>query len=262
MARKVTAKKAAKTGGAKRAAAGVRGRSAAAGAVDGAAATGRKRRGAADAAAEDVRGAAGGVKRGRAAADGAAGAGDDAVMAAEAAAGYIRAESLGALLGLTQQRIRQLRAAGALVTEKTPFGQRYHREKSLLALCRYLLSRQDAQGEKQRAMIADADYKERKAAMLDLDLKRRRGMLHDAHHVQVLLNGGVLAVRNALLALPPRLAHDVMGCASEAAAAAVVADAVDGVLHELAAMRYDADAFKAMVEADGDFVDNENDEDE
>ena len=207
------------------------------------------------------------VKRGRAAADGAAGSaggvvGDDAVMAAEAAAGYIRAESLGALLGLTQQRIRQLRAAGALVTEKTPFGQRYHREKSLLALCRYLLSRQDAQGEKQRAMIADADYKERKAAMLDLDLKRRRGLLHDAHHVQVLLNGGVLAVRNALLALPPRLAHDVMGCASEQAAAAVVADAVDGVLHELAAMRYDADAFKAMVEADGDFVDNENDEDE
>lgn len=259
MARKVTAKKAAKTGGVKRAAAGVgvkrgkaaggaggRGRSAAAGAVDGAAATGRKRRGAADAAAEDVRGAAG----------------DDAVMAAEAAGGYIRAESLGALLGLTQQRIRQLRAAGALVTEKTPFGQRYHREKSLIALSRYLLSRQDAQGEKQRAMIADADYKERKAAMLDLDLKRRRGLLHDAHHVQVLLNGGVLAVRNALLALPPRLAHDVMGCASEQAAAAVVADAVDGVLHELAAMRYDADAFKAMVEADGDFVDNENDEDE
>ena len=253
MARKVTAKKAAKTGGVKRAAAGGaagRGRSAAAGA----AATGRKRRGAADAAADDVRGAGAGKA--------AAGAGDDAVMAAEAAAGYIRAESLGALLGLTQQRIRQLRAAGALVTEKTPFGQRYHREKSLLALCRYLLSRQDAQGEKQRAMIADADYKERKAAMLDLDLKRRRGMLHDAHHVQVLLNGGVLAVRNALLALPPRLAHDVMGCASEQAAAAVVADAVDGVLHELAAMRYDADAFKAMVEADGDFVDNENDEDE
>jgi phage terminase Nu1 subunit (DNA packaging protein) len=166
--------------------------------------------------------------------------------------GYVRAEKLGQLLGVSQRQVQRLRADGALVTEKTKWGQRYHLVKSLLACVKYYMSKQDAQSEKQRAQTAEADYKERKAELLKIELRKRKGEVHEARHVQELINGMILDTKATLLAIPSRTAPDLAACHTENEIAAVLREALCEAMLEMTTHQYDPDKFRAMVEDDGD----------
>lgn len=187
---------------------------------------------------------------------------DDEMKRDEQASGYVRAEDLAKILGLTVRRVQQLRADGALVTEKTKYGQRYHLLKSLVALVKHLMSRQDAQSEKQRALSADADYKERKAALMQIELRKRRGEVHEAAHVRQLMNGMILDTKALLTSLPGRIAHDLRMCSSENEIATCLRDSLFSVMDEMRQKQYDPDRFKQLVEEDGDFLDIGADDDE
>ncbi len=187
---------------------------------------------------------------------------DDEMKREEQASGYMRAEDLAKILGMSVRRLQQLRAAGALVTEKTKFGQRYHFIKSLVALVKHLMSRQDVQSEKQRAISADADYKERKAALMQIELRKRRGEIHESAHVRQLMNGMILDTKASLTSLPGRIAHDLRLCSSENEIAACLRDALFSVMEEMRQKQYDPARFKQLVEEDGDFLDAGGDDEE
>lgn len=174
--------------------------------------------------------------------------------AEERRAGYVRAERLGELIGLSQSRIRQLRADGALVTAATKWGKRYKFGDSLVALCKYLLAKSESASEKARKLTAEADYKESKARLIALDVRKREGELHEAEHVKELMNGGVLTTRAALLSLPGRCAHDLMRCRNENEVSECLRNAIYDVLRELARTQYDPEAFRALIIRDGEWL--------
>lgn len=179
------------------------------------------------------------------------------------AKGYATAEEIATLLKLSTQRIRQLRNEGAMVTEDTPQGKRYHLVKSLLALSKYLLSKQDRDILKERAAKADAEYKERKAALMDIELKKRRGEVHEAEHVKILMNAMIIETKAAFLAVPGRIAVSLMHCRNENEMADIVRNALCEVMEEMSHREYDPETFRQMVEEDGDInADEEEDETE
>lgn len=177
---------------------------------------------------------------------------DEDMQKDERAAGYVRKEWLAEHFKVSQRQIQRWRSDGALVTENTKWGQRYHLLKSLSALCKYHMARQDAQGEKQRAVTADADYKERKAELLKIELRKRKGEVHEARHVMELMNGMILETKAALLAIPSRIAHDLAACHGENEIAACLRVALCDVMADLASSQYDPDKFRQLVEEDGD----------
>lgn len=174
--------------------------------------------------------------------------------AEERRAGFIRAERLGEIIGLSQGRIRQLRAEGALVTAATKWGKRYKFGDSLVALCKHLLSKSESASEKQRKLTAEADYKESKAKLIRLEVRKREGELHEAEHVREMMDGGVLLTRAALLAMPGRIAHDLALCKTANEASECLRNAIYDVLRELARTKYDPEAYRALIRRDGEWL--------
>ena len=177
---------------------------------------------------------------------------DDKMRKDEEKAGYVRKEWLADYFKVSQRQIQKWRSEGALVTESTQWGQRYHAFKSFGALAKHLLSKQDAQSEKMRAQIAEADIKERKAELLKIELRKRKGEVHEARHVEECMNTMILDTKATLLAIASRIVSDLIICKTESEMEAVLNTALHESLLEMTAHKYDPDTFRAMVEEDGD----------
>lgn len=180
---------------------------------------------------------------------------------AEEKAGYARAETLAEWFGVTVRTIQRYRADGALVTEKTKWGQRYHVLKSCKAFIAYLLKKLDTAEEKQRAIRADADYKERKAEILRLELDRLQGRLLDADDVELVITGIIVSVRGAMMSLPGRLAKDLAPLTGENEVAQKIKREVTALLNELA-LKYDPAEFRRLAEEKGKSLANDETDDE
>lgn len=181
---------------------------------------------------------------------------------AEMAAGYVRAETLAQILGLSVRSVQYYRANGALVTEKTQWGQRYNFRKSCIAFIKFLLQKLDTAGEKQRALTAEANYKERKAELMLLELRKRRGELHEARHIRAIWTQNLIEIRSAIRAIPGRTAVELSLCAGPNEIAATLRRSIDETLHQLANREYDPEEFKKLVEAEGDYISDLEEEDE
>lgn len=187
---------------------------------------------------------------------------DERMQEEERASGYVRKEFLADYFKVSQRTIQRWSAEGALVSEKTKWGQRYHAFKSFGALAKHLLKKQDAQSEKMRATTADADYKERKAELLRIELRKRKGEVHEARHVQELINAMIIDTKATLLAIPSRIVSDLIICKTESEMEAVLRGALCDAMLEMTTHKYDADKFRAMVEEDGDIIADLTEEEE
>lgn len=188
---------------------------------------------------------------------------DEQMQEQERAAGYVRKEWLADYFKVSQRTVQRWRSEGALVTENTKWGQRYHAFKSFGTLAKYLLQKQDTQSEKNRAVTAEADYKERKAELLKIELRKRKGEVHEARHVEELINGMILDTKATMLAIVSRAAPELSACTSQSEMAACLRQHICDAMLELTAHEYDPDKFRAMVEEDGDInADMTEEEDE
>ena len=187
---------------------------------------------------------------------------DEKMQEEERAAGYVRKEWLADYFKVSQRTIQRWSSEGALVTEKTQWGQRYHAFKSFGALAKHLHNKQDAQSEKMRAQTAEADIKERKAELLRIELRKRKGEVHESRHVQELINGMILDTKATLLAIPSRIAPDLAMCKTENEMSKLVRNALCEAMLDMASHKYDPDKFRAMVEEDGDLIADLTEEEE
>ena len=113
----------------------------------------------------------------------------------------------------------------------------------------------------ERKTDAEATLKEAKAEIAQLELKELLGKMHRSEDVEAMTTDLVYAIRGALTALPGRLAVDVIRAGSAAEASAVIRCEVNKILEELAAYRYDPEAYARRVsERTG--MENEENEDE
>lgn len=171
---------------------------------------------------------------------------------------YTTAEQIARLLGLSHRRVQQLRAEGAMVTEKVGNETKYLLAPSLIQYIKYLQSKQDKAAVDERIKLAEAELKEKKAALAGLELSKRRGEVHESEHVQIMMNGMILEARAELTALPARTAVKCYG-KSIGEITNILKQAVNQAMISLAKKQYDPAAFEELVRAEGSWLLQEDD---
>ena len=162
----------------------------------------------------------------------------------------VTTSELAQVLGLTIQRIGQLRKEGVIDGGE---GRRpkFDLPTSVQAYIRYLVDAarerapKDVDAEKKKAQ-ADADYKEAKARQEEIKLAELEGRVHAAEDVEECVGELVYAVRSGVMAMPGRIAVDVVGkTASEASA--IVRRECESLLDSLSQFEYDPARYADLV---------------
>ncbi len=158
---------------------------------------------------------------------------------------------LALVLGVTARYVRQLAEDGILV--KSSRG-RFNLTQSVQA---YIESKgsDEPDEEEQRSdreinrsrMSAEAKLKNAKAEIAELDAQERKGKMHRSEDVAAMTTDLIYAIRGALLALPGRLAVDVIGVNTAAEASEIIRREVYHVMEELAAYEYDPAKYEERV---------------
>lgn len=161
----------------------------------------------------------------------------------------VTSKELAEIFGLTVGRISQLRKDGVLEATGSPF--KFDLCNSVQAYVRYMVNSakgrtdDDADAESKK-LQAEADYKEAKARQEELKLAELEGRMHSAEDVEAATTQLVYAVRSAMLAMPGRIAVDVVG-KTAAEASDVVRREVFAALESLSEYEYDPKAYADMV---------------
>ena len=150
------------------------------------------------------------------------------------------------LFGVTERRIQQLAKEGIIpAAQKRPYMfdllptvQSYIRYLSDKANGREAKSADTAQVEMEK-LRAEADMKRSKADMTAIQLKELEGKMHRSEDVEAVTNDLVYTVRSMIMALPGRLAMDVVQVASANEASALIRAECYKILNELANYNYD-----------------------
>ena len=127
-----------------------------------------------------------------------------------------------------------------------PTVQSYIRYLSDKANGREAKSADTAQVEMEK-LRAEADMKRSKADMAAMQLKELEGKMHRSEDVEAVTNDLVYTVRSMIMALPGRLAMDVVQVASTNEASALIRAECYKILNELANYNYDPAVYQRRV---------------
>lgn len=94
---------------------------------------------------------------------------------------------------------------------------------------------------------AEADLKRAKADIAALQLSELQGKMHRSEDVEDMTNDLVYSVRGMIMALPGRLAMDIVQAENAAEASAMIRAECHKILNELAGYQYDPDAYRQRV---------------
>ena len=148
--------------------------------------------------------------------------------------------------GLTIRRIQQLIQDGTIPTiekGKITLGDLY---ESLIRQSKKELSDEDRRIE-QAKRKAEATLKASKAQMAKLEADELAGKMHRKEDVENIMADMVYTIRDALMALPGRLAVDAANASSAAEASDVIRKEVHKIMNELAEYEYDPEKFEERV---------------
>jgi len=174
------------------------------------------------------------------------------------------------LFGVTERRVQQLAKEGIIpAAQQRPYKfdllptvQAYIKHLSDKAYGKEQKSTDTVQAESDK-LRAEADLKQSKAKIADMQLKELEGNMHRSEDVEAMTNDLVYTVRSMIMALPGRLAMDVMQATSAAEASALIRAECYKILEELAGYKYDPEAYLRRVrdrEGWGDTLEDEADE--
>lgn len=158
------------------------------------------------------------------------------------------------LFGVTDRRVQQLAKEGIIPAAQTrPY--KFDLLPTVQAYIRYLSEKANGKEQKSSDTVkaeadklrADADLKQYKAKMAELQYNELDGTMHRSEDVEAMTNDLVYSVRSALMALPGRLAMDVVQAESAAEASEIIRKEVYKILEELADYEYDPEAYQRRV---------------
>lgn len=161
----------------------------------------------------------------------------------------VTTRELAEVFGVTIARISQLRKDGVLSGEGSPL--KYDLPASVQAYVSWAVDSAKARkpedvDTERKKLQAEADYKEAKARQEELKLAELEGRMHSAEDVEAATTQLVYAVRSAMLAMPGRIAVDVVG-KTAAEASEIVRREVFAALESLSEYEYDPKAYADMV---------------
>lgn len=108
-----------------------------------------------------------------------------------------------------------------------------------LKLAEQIERTEDEKKTEARKAKADADYKAAKAAQEELELAELEGNMHRSEDVEAAFEQLTYNMRSEILALPGRLAIDVVAAETPAEAANVIQEQINAVLQSLSEFEYD-----------------------
>ena len=147
-------------------------------------------------------------------------------------------EIMAKLFELDPRRVQQLAKEGILpAASQRPY--KFDLLPTVKAYIRYLRDR--ANGKE--AKTADTV----KAKIAELQLKELEGKMHRSEDVEALTNDLVYTARSMIMALPGRLAMDVVQAGSANEASALIRTECYKILNELAGYQYDPEAYRRRV---------------
>ena len=163
----------------------------------------------------------------------------------------VDSKTIAAIFGVDPRRVQQLAKEGIITATKDGHANRYDLLPTIQKYIRYLSdkangrepSKKDSEIEARR-LEAEADLKRSKADMAALQLKELEGTMHRSEDVEAVMTDLVYNIRSMLIALPGRLAVDVVAAQT---AAEIIRAEVYKILEELAAYKYDPEEYARRV---------------
>lgn len=158
------------------------------------------------------------------------------------------------LFELDVRRVQQLAKEGILpAASQRPY--KFDLLPTVKAYIRYLRDRANGKEAKTADTVkaeadklrAEADLKQSKAKIAELQLKELEGKMHRSEDVEALTNDLVYTARSMIMALPGRLAMDVVQAGSANEASALIRTECYKILDELAGYQYDPEAYRRRV---------------
>ncbi len=158
------------------------------------------------------------------------------------------------LFELDVRRVQQLAKEGILpAASQRPY--KFDLLPTVKAYIRYLRDRANGKEAKTADTVkaeadklrAEADLKQSKAKIAELQLKELEGKMHRSEDVEALTNDLVYTARSMIMALPGRLAMDVVQAGSANEASALIRAECYKILNELAGYQYDPEAYRRRV---------------
>ena len=158
------------------------------------------------------------------------------------------------LFGVTTRRVQQLAQEGVISATKQGNANKYDLLPTIQRYIKHLsekangkeASKKDTETEGRR-LEAEADLKRSKADMAALQLKELEGTMHRSEDVEAVMTDLVYNIRSMLIALPGRLAVDVVAAQTAAEASEIIRAEVYKILEELAAYKYDPEEYARRV---------------
>jgi hypothetical protein len=165
---------------------------------------------------------------------------------------YLKTADICRMTGKSNQWIGQLTSQGILVKKQTPHGALYDMCETVKAYIEMLDARADEKDDKEQATEAirrkaEATFKQAKATVATLDAQERLGKMHRSEDVAAMTEDLIYTIRSGLLALPGRLAVDVMTAKNSAEASDIIEREIHKLMNELANYKYDAAKYQERV---------------
>ena len=174
------------------------------------------------------------------------------------------------LFGVTDRRVQQLAKEGVIpAVQRKPY--KFDLLPTVQAYIKYLSEKANGREQKDTDTVqaeadklrAEADLKQSKAKIAEMHLQELEGTMHRSEDVEAMTNDLVYTVRSMVMALPGRLAMDVVQVKTAAEASALIRTECNKILEELAGYKYDPEAYQRRVrdrEGWGDSLTDEGDD--
>lgn len=177
---------------------------------------------------------------------------------------------IGKLFDLTERRVQQLAKEGILPAASVkPY--RFDLLITVKSYIKYLSDKANGKETKtadtlkaeSNKLKAEAELKQTKAKISSMQLKELEGKMHRSEDVEAVMNDLVYTVRSMIIALPGRLAMDVMQATNANEASVIIRTECNKILEDLANYQYDPETYRRRVrdrEGWGDIIVDETDD--
>lgn len=158
------------------------------------------------------------------------------------------------LFGVTDRRVQQLAKDGVIPAASVrPY--KFDLLPTVQAYIRYLSDKSNGKESKSADTVqaeadklrAEADLKQSKAKIAEMQLKELEGKMHRSEDVEAVMNDLVYTVRSMIMALPGRLAMDIVQTSNANEASALIRSECYKILNELAGYKYDPEVYQRRV---------------
>ncbi len=166
---------------------------------------------------------------------------------------YVKTADICAMTGKSNQWIGQLVSQGTLNKKKTPHGVLFSLTDSMKSYTSMLEDRIENEAKKaaneteREKLKAEVDIKKANAIIKVLEAKELQGKMHRSEDVAAMTEDLIYSIRGMMLALPGRLAVDVVNTSTSAEAAEIIRKEVYKIMEELSHYEYDPKKYEERV---------------